>query len=59
MGKQGRLLVSGSWCLFVFTYIHIQDLMSLILFNKKLATCEGYCEEHGDQMLNVTKIVVI
>lgn len=53
MGKQRGLLVSGS-CLFVFhhTHIHIQDLMSPIAFNKKLPTCEGYCEENGDQIIN-------
>lgn len=39
--------------LFHHTYIHIQDLMSLISFNKKLATYEEYCEENGDQMINV------
>lgn len=42
-------------CLFCFfiIYIHVQDLMSLIPLNKKLATCEGYWEQNGDQMINI------
>lgn len=32
------------------TCMHIQDLKSLISFNNKLATCEGYCEENGGQI---------